>query len=388
MMARIRFVLPVIVILVAILIVKGLLSLREEPVVVPPEVQFPLVEVIVAQPTVVEHTVIAHGEVAPLGVIDLVPEVGGKILSLAPNFRAGAFVRAGETLIELDPLDFERRVTIARSAVREAELAQATEAAQGEVAREEWETLGIGDASPLALRVPQLGLADARLEAAQAQLLMAERDLARTKIEAPFDGRVWSKRVGVGQVLAGGVAIAQLARTDRVEVVLPIRDEDLAFLDVPLFPSEDGSFLGPAVTLRARFAGQDRTWTGRVCRVEGELDPSTRMVRLVAEVEDPFRPGDDREVPLSPGLYVEAEIAGLRSVGVFVLPRTAWYEGTHLLVVDDETRVSIRTPVIERLERETIIVRSGIVAGERVITSPLEAAVEGMRVDLGAGGTQ
>ena len=184
------------------------------------------------------------------------------------------------------------------------------------------------------------------------------------------------------------MAIARLARTDRVEVVLPIRDEDLAFLDIPLFPSGNGSFEGPTVQLRARFAGAERSWIGHIRRVEGELDPRTRMVRLVAEVEEPFRPGDDREVPLSPGLYVEAEISGRRAGGVFVLPRSAWYEGTSILVVDDETQISIRTPEIERVARDTIIVRSGISAGERVVISPLEAAVDGMRVKIGDGGTE
>ena len=387
MMARIRFFLPVIVLVVAILIVKGLLALREEPVIVPPEPRHPLVEVIVATPVDYTHTVTAHGEVAPLGVIDLVPEVGGRVVALSPSFRTGAFVAAEEVLIEIDRVDFERRVVIARSALREAELARETEAAQGEVAREEWETLAIGEASPLALREPQLGLAEARVDAARAQLEMAERDLARTQIEAPFDGRVWSKRADLGQVLAPGISIAQLARTDRVEVILPIIDADLEYLDVPLFPSEDGSFAGPEVTLRARFAGAERSWRGQVRRVEGSLDPETRMVRLVAEVEDPFRPTEDREVPLSPGLYVEAEIAGRRSSGVFVLPRTAWYEGEHLLIVDREGRVSMRTPVIERLERETIVVSGGVSAGERVIVTPLEIAVDGMRVVVGTGET-
>ena len=96
---------------------------------------------------------------------------------------------------------------------------------------------------------------------------------------------------------------------------------------------------------------------------------------------------EDREVPLSPGLYVEAEIAGRRSSGVFVLPRTAWYEGEHLLIVDREGRVSMRTPVIERLERETIVVSGGVSAGERVIVTPLEIAVDGMRVVVGTGET-
>ena len=98
------------------------------------------------------------------------------------------------------------------------------------------------------------------------------------------------------------------------------------------------------------------------------------------ETEDPYLPGDGREVPLSPGLFVSAEIEGRTVSGVFVLPRAAWYEGTSLLVVDDESKLRMRTPVIERLERETIVVRGGLRGEEAVIVSPLEIAVEGMSV--------
>ena len=380
MMARVRYFLPVIVILFAFLVVQALLAMREEPVVTPPEPRIPLVEAITATPTAVTHTVVAQGEVAPLGVIDLIPEVGGRVLEIAPNFREGAFFREGEVLVRIDRDDLERRVVIGKAAVHESELALQTEKAQAEIAREEWQVLGKGEATPLALREPQVQLAQARLESARAQLAQVEKDLERTAILAPFDGRVWMKSIDVGQVLAVGVPIARLARTDRVEVVLPVRDADLAFLDIPLFPSESGSIEGPSVTLRADFAGAPRTWAGQIRRVEGQLDPQTRMVRLVAEGKDPFLPGDGREVPLSPGLFVTADIEGHTVSDVFVLPRAAWYEGTSLLVIDGESRLRMRTPTIERLERETIVVRGGVRAGEQVIVSPMEVAVEGMLV--------
>ena len=384
---KLRFISPIIVLIGAVVVMQVLLGLREEPEVQPQVPYRPPVEVIRVAPSVVDHVVVAHGEVSPLGVIDLVPEVGGKVLSVSPRLRAGAFFSEGDVLATLDPEDFDRRVTIARAAVREAELARDTEAAQGAVVREEWESLAIGEASALARREPQLELAEARVEAARAQLAQAERDRARTEVVAPFDGRVLSEQVDAGQVVLAGRAIARVTRTDRAEVVLPVLDADLALLDVPLRPTADGTFEGPEVTLHAEFAGAPRTWQGRIRRVESSLDPLTRMVRLVAEVPNPFGGeedgnGEGGSVPLPAGLFVEARIEGQRAVGVYEVPRIAWMEGKHLLVVDDEDRLEIRLPTIERVTRDHVIIAAGLAKGERVVVTPLETVVDGMRVDV------
>ncbi len=377
-----RFLSPLLVLAMALGAMKVLIDSREQPVVVPPEPYRPIVEVIRVEPTDVDHEIRASGEVSSYGSIDLVPQVGGKIVAVSPLLRAGAFFTAGELLLEVEADDHRRRCTIAAAAVREAEVALETETAQGEIARSEWETLSIGEGSPLALREPQRRLAEARLSAARARLEQAEQDLERTRILAPFDGRVLSSRAEVGQVVAPGGPIARLTRTDRAEVVLPVLDADLALLDLPLLPTATGSFEGPEVELTARFAGEARRWVGTIRRIEGELDPRTRMVRLVAEVPEPFgrARGESGAAPLPSGLFVEARIRGVRSAGVFAVPRAAWREGRHLLVVGAEDRLSIRVPELIRVERDRVIVRRGLEAGERLVVTPIEAAVDGMPV--------
>ncbi len=384
MIDRIRFFMPIIVLLLSLLLMQWLISLREEPTIAPAAPYLPLVEVIEAKPSVYQHTVRSHGTVAPLGVIDLVPEVGGRVEFVSPQLRPGAFFREGERLLEIDPEDLDRAVTVARSVLRDAAVAFETEKARARVAREEWGTLELGEASPLALREPQLALAEARRDAAKARLEQAERNRARCKILAPFDGRVLDERVDVGQIIAAGAPVARLHQTDRAEVVLPILDADLAYLDLPLFPEDQGKDPSEQlpVTLTAQFAGAEGRWEGRVARIEGELDPRTRLVRLVAEVERPFERTEGREVPLPAGLYVEAVITGRVVPEVFVFPRTAWHEGTQLLVVDDDGRIELRTPKIERLLRDSIVVSAGIVEGERVVVSPLEAVVDQMPVRI------
>ena len=45
---------------------------------------------------------------------------------------------------------------------------------------------------------------------------------------------------------------------------------------------------GPAVSLHAEFAGRTHTWRGFIVRTEGEIDAKSRMVNVVARVEDPY----------------------------------------------------------------------------------------------------
>jgi RND family efflux transporter MFP subunit len=250
------------------------------------------------------------------------------------------------------------------------------------VAGREWESLGRGEPTDLVLRKPQMGRARASLAAAQADLQRAQIDLERTKIRAPFDGRVRDKSVDLGQYVTPGAPVARVYAVDFAEVRLPIPDADLAHLDLPLdYRGEQSGGEGPEVILRAEFAGRVHEWTGRVVRTEGELDPQSRMVHVVARVKDPYGRGDrpDRP-PLAVGMFVQAEIVGRRAEGVVVLPRRVMRGEDRVLVVDAEDRLHYRQVEVVKSDRETVVIRSGLSAGEHVCLSPLEAVMDGMKV--------
>jgi len=226
-----------------------------------------------------------------------------------------------------------------------------------------------------------------------AKLERAERDMERTEIRAPYQGRVRSENVDVGQFASRGISLAKLYATDYAEVRLPLPDRDLFYLDIPFALSGEGSVSdadsaeiprGPEVLLRAEFAGEPRTWSGRIVRTEGEIDAKSRMVHLVARVEDPYgQTGPIGSAPLSVGLFVEAEIQGREAEGVFVLPRIALRTdaGDELVyVVDAEDRLRFKAVNVVRAQREDVVIDSGLKPGDRVCVSPLVAAVDGMAV--------
>jgi RND family efflux transporter MFP subunit len=328
------------------------------------------------------------GTVRPLAEVRVVAEVEGRVLEVSPRLAAGGFVAAGEVLVRIDPRDYELALVRAQADVARAKAALERETAEADVAREQWGDLGRGEASPLALREPQLAEARADLEAARAALAGAELDLERTTIRAPFDARVRSERVDVGQFVVRAEQLAQLYPTDRVEVLIPVPSAELFALDLP-----DGDAPGPEVLLEADWAGAPRRWNGHVARSEGEIDPRTRMVQLVVEVDDPFGrqgapsdgDGDARAgAPLELGLFVRATILGRTLADVIALPRSALRRGDTVWVVDDEQRLRLRTVEVARSEGETVFVTAGLEDGERVCLSSLDAPVDGMRVRLEA----
>ena len=122
-------------------------------------------------------------------------------------------------------------------------------------------------------------------------------------------------------------------------------------------------------------------WTGKIVRTEGEIDPRTRMITAVAEVEDPYgrKPGQDSS-PLAAGLFVQAEIQGETVENVFELPREAMKEGNRVLVVDRDDCLRYRPVTVLRAGRSSVLIQSGLSAGDRVCLTPLETPVDGMKV--------
>jgi multidrug efflux system membrane fusion protein len=344
----------------------------------------PLVRVIEVKPGDYRFTVAAHGTVRPRTESTLVSEVAGTVVEVAPSFAAGGFFKEGDVLVRIDPVDYQLAVVTAKGQVAQAKVLVQTEEAQAQVAREEWQDLGGGDAPPLAAREPQLEEARAALDAAEAALQRAERDLARTRIAAPYDGRVRSKLVDVGQYVSPGTPVANVFAVDYAEVRLPIPDSDLAYLDIDVNynarTASGGAVSAPEVLLSADFAGEMRRWWGVIVRVEGEIDPVSRMINLVAQVRDPYGRGDGAAAPLPAGLFVDAEIQGRMVEDAVALPRSALRGEDRVLIVDAENRLRFRKVEVLRADRSEAVIGDGLQPGERVCLSLLEAVTEGMKV--------
>jgi RND family efflux transporter MFP subunit len=352
----------------------------------------PVVAVHEVEPDVEPVRIRGYGSVRAKRSVDLVPEVRGRVVAKSAHLEPGAFIRAGELLLRIDDTDYVLALEQARANVAQAEvnLAQAEEEAQ--VARREWEQMGAGgfggeqdaEPTPLVLRLPQLNLARANLQAARAALAQAELNLERCTLKAPFDGRVLRADVDEGQFLAAGVAVGRLYATDMAEVTVPVADADLAWITVGARGND-----GVPVDVSAEFAGGRHHWDGKAVRLGGAVDARSRLVPVVVEIPDPYRRAGDRPA-LVEGMFVEVEFASPPPDGAVVIPRTALRPGDLVWVVDGEDRLDIREVRVARAGVAQVVVTGGLAAGERVCVSNLQYVTPGMPVrvegEVAAGG--
>jgi RND family efflux transporter MFP subunit len=314
-----------------------------------------------------------QGEARPRTEIDLVPQVGGKIVYVSPNFIEGGIFRRGETLVRVDPSDYQVAVIRAEAAVAQAQQVLTREIAEGEIARADYEDLGRGEPSPLALRLPQRQQAEAALQAAQADLENAKLQLTRTSVTAPFTGRVSSKSSDVGQFVAPGTRLGRIFSTDIIEVRLPFTDADLAKIDLPIAFIADSRDAGPPVELSTVIGGQRQVWNGRIMRTEGTYDTQSRALFAIAEVFDPYGEGaSDNGVPIAPGLFVDAKIEGKIFENALVIPREGLRVDDEIYTVDEKGNAEIRKVTVIDANPDRAVLSSGVEPGELVVLSPME----------------
>ena len=375
-----RVLLPLIIIIAGFGLAASLIAtgpkLEPKPVVS----LAPLVRVAMVEPTRIQMTSTTHGTVEPRTESELIPEVSGRITSMSDVMVSGGFFKQNEVLITIDPLDYAEALEQAKAGLARAtsELDNAQKAHQRQLdlaARNLTSDEQKDDASN------RLSVAKASLRELKARLSRAERDLMRTEIRAPYDGRVRSEKVDVGQFVNRGAAIAMIYATDISEVRLPINDEELAFIDLSLSAEGISSNKPVTVSLKANFAGGQHDWQGSIVRTEGELDPNTRMLNVVAQIQNPYEQQHGKP-PLAVGLFVEAEIHGATFDNIVVLPRVALRGDNQVYVVDKGGKLRFRKVDVLRIVEEDVYVHAGLAKGELVCISPLDAAIDGMPVRI------
>jgi RND family efflux transporter MFP subunit len=336
------------------------------------------VDAIPAEIASLNFSVFSQGSVKPRTETTLVAEVAGQIVSVSSNFIAGGFFRAGEVLLQIDPSDYETALLRAQAALAARKAQLADQKARSEQAMKDWNNLGRqGEPSDLTLRIPQLAEAQAGVQAAEAELQEAERDLQRTRIKVPYDGLVRSKKVDVGQYVTPGIPLGVTFAIDIAEIRLPLSGSDLAYLDLPSATRLDKAHRVP-VTLTAESAGVSEIWQSEIVRTEGVVDEASRVTYAVAEFVDPYGVlGQSNQAELKMGTFVRAEIQGLRAENVVVLPRSALQADDTVLVANDERKLEIRPVTILRSEPRNVYISAGLSGGEWVITTSMDAPIPG-----------
>jgi RND family efflux transporter MFP subunit len=324
-------------------------------------------------------TVQTNGDVRATLRSDLVAQVAGRITEVSDEFVEGGRFLAGETLLRIEDTDYQAALNEAEARVAAAKVDLETAHADADVARKQ--LAGVEKPSPLALKKPQVTRAQLALEAAQSGLSLAKTNLERTKITLPYAGRLRGTSVDLGEYVGPGKVLASAFGTDRVEVRLPLTDNQLGALGVPIgYRAPSGG--GLAVDLTAKVAGEQRLWTGRVERLDAAIDPETRVIYATAVVNKPYDlTGAPTQMPLAVGLFVEAAIAGRILTDTIGISSDGLRAGDRVFILDANGQLEIRAvEVIHSNTRETFLA-GGIAEGEAVIISAIRNPIPGMALE-------
>ncbi len=372
---------PVAIIVVAIIVAQIILSNppqanRRGPSQVPQMT----VEVNKLEPKVYQVQLASFGTVRPRTESVLVSQAAGQINFLSDNFRDGGFFEKGELLLQLDDRDHKADVKIAAANLLDAKQQLAEEKARSEQALTDWQRLGkSGTPSDLVLRKPQLEAAKARLLSSEAQLAKSELALERTKIVAPYAGRVLSKQVDLGQVVAMNSQLANIYSIEFVEIRLPIKNQDLALIDLPEeFRGQEKTDMNAA---QVKFSSEINSegWLGKLVRTEGAIDENSQQLYVVAQIEDPYSFNDSNRSPIKIGQYVSAEIAGKLLSNALIIPTKAIYQGSYVYIVEEGVLLRREIELLWKNESEAVV-KSGLNIGDRVVTTALGQVSSGTPV--------
>ena len=387
-----RILAPVLVIVGAVLLANYYVITQPKPRKTAKPPQITKVEATKLEPETFQVFVETQGTVRPRTTSVIIPEVSGRVLSVSPNFREGGYFEKGDVLLAIDPINYETALTIAQSSVAQAFRALEEAKVSSKQAIENWRRVGkTTEPSDLVKKIPQLREAEARFRAAEAEVEKAKRDLERTKIKAPFAGRIAEQIVDIGQYVSQNTPLGRAFATDVMEVRLPLTNAELAFVDLPeTFRGESqaeirrGIHEAPEVSLTGTIGNHVGHWDGKIVRVDSSIDEMSRQLFVVAEVSDPYRyEKDDDSPPLKIGMFVDALVKGDKLENVFILPRQAVRIGGEVIVIQDDNTIRRQkvTPIFSEDKRIVVPAEGGgLKAGEVVCLTPLAYPANGAKV--------
>jgi RND family efflux transporter MFP subunit len=205
----------------------------------------------------------------------------------------------------------------------------------------------------------------ADIDASNAAVRLAERQLRDASIRAPFDGYVQQRLVSLGELVKAQMPVMQIVRVDPLKVIAEI-PEALA----PYVQS------GQAVELQVD-AYADRSFAGKVSRISPAVNQQTRAFPFEALVPNP-------EGLLKPGTFVRVKLTTNHVEQLLTLPYAALqyrYGVNRAFVVTGDTIVGREVKVGDRLG-ERIEILDGVKAGEVVAMTDVDNLSDGMRVSI------
>ena len=348
-----------------------------------PSVEARAVRVEVFKPTVVEsdRAISLPGTVRALEQTKIYPRVTGYVRKWLVDI--GDSVTAGQLLVEIDTPELDAQLSQARAQLAQAQAAVKQVTAQRDYSRsntQRFETLAdqkLISRSQVEQTQAQASTDEANLTSAQSNVLAQQANVRRlvdtqafSRVVAPFAGRITTRHIERGDL------VSETKTTELYTIVAidPVR----VFVDVPQTVAASVR-VGAEATLSVReFPG--RTFSGKITRSAGALDPDLHTMTTEVQVPNP-------DGTLMPGMYVQVSLAFPVPHRVVEIPATALYsdaQGLRVAVVDAQQKLHFAPITIERDTGATLQVATGLTGDEQVVKIAVPSLVEGDPLEVAA----
>ena len=345
-------------------------------------------------PQTYQVVVQSFGTVKPRTQSILFAQVSGQINKVSKQFRAGGFFEQGDMLIQLDDRDHRAEVKIAQASLMSAKQSLQEEDARVRQAKADWKRLGNGKApNALVLRQPQFEAAKAQVLSAEALLDKVKLSLERTKIVAPYAGRILKKNVDIGQVVSSNTQLADIFAVDYVEIRLPIKNKDLPLMKLPeeyrnaadQLESNDNNneqhnSMISNVIISSDLMGE-QIWQGKIVRTESAIDEMSQQLFVVAQIIRPYDGEYNQGAQIKMGQYVTAQITGREVENALVIPSSAIYQGSYVYIVEGGLLMRKEVKLGWQNGTESIVTQ-GLVAGDELVLTSLGQVSSGTPVAI------
>jgi RND family efflux transporter MFP subunit len=316
------------------------------------------------------------GRTEPTLGVDIRARVSGYLTKV--HFKDGADVKQGDPLFDIDPRVYQAAMDQAR-----ASLAQA----QAQVPRTEREfarveSLARNTSASLhdldQARADMLA-ATATVEAAKASLDLAQTNLGYCKITAPFAGRLSRRQMDPGNLVkADETLLTTLLALEPIYVTFDVDERTMLRIRRQIREGKLASARQASVFVHVALSDeQDFSRTARIDFVDNRVEPGTGTLRVRAVL-------DNERLMMSPGQFVRVRIAVSRPQQMVVIPEESLGSDQgrrFVFVVNDKDEIVSRKVEVGPLADGERAIRSGVAAGERVVTKGVQRVRAGVKVN-------
>ena len=360
-----KIALPAGIIAAGFILMFFLISLRGESPKKQLELRTKIVDAVVVQPADVQPVITAYGKVTSAQPVQLISEVSGELQQGTVPFQPAQSFRKGDLLLTIDKRQAELTLNSQKS-----DFLNALASVLPDIKVDFPDKYKIWDDyfssasfdKPLA-KLPAVNDKKLKLYLSRSNVFKLYFSIKNSEIildkhdfYAPFNGTIISANLRIGSTARSGTNLGEIINLDALEVEVPLPAEDAAFIDrtkpITLYSSE-----------------LDRSWQGFISRVGETIDQRTQSIPAYISMKD----ADN----LPNGVFLSSAIAGSKIENAVLVPRQALYSERYVYLIKNN-KLYYQEIDIVRKQEESVIVNSGLAAGDTLVIELMQGVAPGM----------